>query len=147
MSTSRPHEQNGFRVSWKLCLNLCWRKWLRPRRSLVRYLISLQLRQLNTLFRDSLINFNKFFLKTLRLEVLWRLRSNSFHSIKVDGKKQFLKKLYLVWKRVILTYFGYCNWNFLLVLDWKDRLVYFLLKPYKMSNVFCTIADVGGVQA
>ena len=26
VSTSRPHEQNGFRVSLKLCLNLCWRK-------------------------------------------------------------------------------------------------------------------------
>ena len=61
VSTSRPHEQNGFRVSWKLCLNLCWRKWLRPRLSFVRYLISLQLWQSNTLFRDGLINFNKFF--------------------------------------------------------------------------------------
>ena len=103
VSTSRPHEQNGFRVSWKLCLNLCWRKWLR--RSLVRYLISLQLWQLNTLFRDGLINFNKFFLKTLRLAVLRRWWSNSFHSITVDGKKEFLKKLYLVWKRVILSVF------------------------------------------
>ena len=26
VSTSRPHEQNGFRVSLKLCLNLSWRK-------------------------------------------------------------------------------------------------------------------------
>ena len=29
VSTSRPDEQNGFRVSWKLCLNLCSPKWLR----------------------------------------------------------------------------------------------------------------------
>ena len=33
VSTSRPQEQNEFRVSWKLCLNLWSRKWLRPRRS------------------------------------------------------------------------------------------------------------------
>ena len=49
-----------------------------------------------TLFRDGLTNFNKFFLKTLRLEALRRFRSNSFHLITVDGRKEFLKKLYLV---------------------------------------------------
>ena len=95
----------GFRLSWKLCLNLCSREWLRPRRSFVRYLIPLQLWQLKTLFGDGLINFNKFFLKTLRLAALRRLGSNLFHSITVDGKKEFLKKLYLVWKRVILSVF------------------------------------------
>ena len=63
VSTSRPHEQNGFRVSWKLCLNLCSRKWVRPRRSLVKYFIPLQLQQLETQFGDSLINFNNFFWK------------------------------------------------------------------------------------
>ena len=104
VSTSRPHEQNGFRVSWKLCLNLCWRKWLR--RSLVRYLISLQLWQLNTLFRDGLINFNKFFLKTLRLAVLRRLWSNSFHSIIADGKKEFLKVIFSVKKSSFICISG-----------------------------------------
>ena len=102
---SRPHEQNGFKVSWKVPLNLCSRNWLRPMRSLVRYLISLQLWQLNTLFRDDLINFNKFFLKTLRLAVLQRLGSNLFHSITVNEKNEFLKKLYLVSRRVILSVF------------------------------------------
>ena len=62
----------------------------------MRYLIPLQLWQLNTLFGDGLINFNKFFLKTLRLAALRRLGSNLFHSITVDGKKEFLKKLNLV---------------------------------------------------
>ena len=60
---------------------------------------------LNTLFRDGLINFNKFFLKTLGVVVLRRLGSNLFHSITLDGKKDFLKKLYLVWRRVILSVF------------------------------------------
>ena len=87
------HEQNGFEVSWKVFLNLCSRKWLRPRRILVGYLIPLQLQQLNTLFGDSLVNFKKFFLKTLR--TLRRLGSNLFHSITVDGKKGFFGKSYV----------------------------------------------------
>ena len=103
VSTSRPHKQNGFKVSWKLCLNLCSRKWLRPRCSLVRHLIPSQLWQLNSLFGDGLINFNKFFLKVLRLVTLRRLGSNLFHAMTVDGKKEFLNNLCLVSKRVILS--------------------------------------------
>ena len=87
------------------CLNFCSRKWLRPRRSLVKYLIPLPLWQLKTLFGDGLINFNKFFLKTLWLVALRRLRSYMFHLITVDGKKIFLKKLRLVWNGVILSVF------------------------------------------
>ena len=83
-------------ISWKLCLKLCSRKSLRPRRSLVRYLIYLQLWQLNILFRDGPINFNKSFFKTLRLAVLRTLRSNLLHSITLDGKNRFLKKSHLV---------------------------------------------------
>ena len=51
----------------------------------------LQLWQLKTLFGDGLINFNKLFLKTLRLVALRRLGSNLFQSITVDGKKFFWK--------------------------------------------------------
>ena len=71
VSTSRPHEQNGLKVSWKLCLNLCSRKWLGPKCSLVRYLIPLHLWQLNTLFGDDLIN-RLYFWKHLRLVALRR---------------------------------------------------------------------------
>ena len=108
VSTSRPQEQNGFRVSWKLCLNFCSCKWFTlslVRRSLVRYLIPLQLWKLNTLFVDGLINVNKLFLKTLRPAALRRLGSNLFHSIAVDGKREFLKKLCFVWNGVILFVF------------------------------------------
>ena len=92
VSTLRPQQQNTFGVSLKLCLNLCSRNWLRPRRSLVRYLVPLQLWQLKTQFGDGLINFNKFFKKTLRLAALWRLGSN-------------LKNLCLAWNGVILSVF------------------------------------------
>ena len=36
VSTSRPHKQNGFRVSGKPCLNFWSRKWLRPWNGLLR---------------------------------------------------------------------------------------------------------------
>ena len=39
---------------------------------------------------------NKLFLKTPRLATPQKLKSNLFHSIAVDGKKQCLKKLCLV---------------------------------------------------
>ena len=60
---SRPHKENGFRVSWKLCLNLCSHYWLKPWSGLVRYLIPLQLRKLKTLFGDNRLRFaiSKFF--------------------------------------------------------------------------------------
>ena len=95
VSTSRSHEQNGFRESYKLYLNLRSRKWLRPRFSLVRYLIPLQLWQLKALFGDGLINFNKFFLKTLRLVTIRGPGSSLFHSITLDGKK-FLFSSYVM---------------------------------------------------
>ena len=37
-SVSRGHEYNGFTVSAKLCLNLCYRKRLKPKRNLLTYL-------------------------------------------------------------------------------------------------------------
>ena len=71
----------------------------------MRYLIPLQLWQLKILFGEGLINFSKFLLKTLRLVALRRLGSDLFHSIGANGKIQFLKKLCLVRKRVILSVF------------------------------------------
>ena len=40
-SISKPQLQNGFKESWKLCLNLCSSKWLKPSGSLVINLILL----------------------------------------------------------------------------------------------------------
>ena len=45
-STSLPQLHIGLIESWKLCLNLCSRKWLRPSRILVIYLIPKGLWQL-----------------------------------------------------------------------------------------------------
>ena len=58
-SISKPQLQNRFKESWKLYLNLCSRKWLKPSRSLVINLIPLRLWQLKRLLADGLINFMK----------------------------------------------------------------------------------------
>ena len=90
-SISKPQLQNGFKESWKLCLNLCSRKWLKPSRSLVINLIPLGLWQLKTLLADGLINFRILFLKILKLLESLILWSSLFHSIIVDRKKELLK--------------------------------------------------------
>ena len=90
------------------------------------------------------LNFNKFFLKTLRLAALRRLGSNMFHSITLDGKK-FEKVMFSVKKSHFICIFWYCNLNFLLVLDWQGKLVYFLWTFYKISKVSCTNTDAGGI--
>ena len=51
-SISKPQLQIGFKQSWKLCLNLCSRKWLRPTRSRVISLIRLRLSQSKTFFEE-----------------------------------------------------------------------------------------------
>ena len=56
-STSKPQLQSGFKQFWKLCLNLCSRKWLSPSRRRVISLIPLLLSQLKKLFGEGL---NKF---------------------------------------------------------------------------------------
>ena len=66
VSVSLPQSYNGFRVSWKQCLNLWSRRWLRPRRNLVRSLIPYGLWTLKILFAKCRIKFNSFFLKNLK---------------------------------------------------------------------------------
>ena len=66
-SISELQLQNGFKESWKICLNLCSRKWLKPSSSLVINLIPLGLWQLKRLLADGLIIFRILFLKVLKL--------------------------------------------------------------------------------
>ena len=75
----------GLRVSWKLFLNLCSRRWLRPALNLVNSWICLGLWQLSTLFWDDHTNFKMLFLKILRLSDFRIL----FRSVTVEGKKEF----------------------------------------------------------
>ena len=61
----------------------------------------MQLRQLKTLIGVGLINFNKFFLKTLRLVALPRLGSSLFHSITGCKKRIFEFHSITGWKKRI----------------------------------------------
>ena len=84
-STSVPHLQIRFKESWKLCLYLCSRKWLRPVHSLVTSLIHLGLWQLKKL---GLMNC-KFFFRNVKNIFIPKIRI----------KKWILKKVMLYLKR------------------------------------------------
>ena len=100
---SSPQLQIGLRVSWKLWRNLCSQRWLRPNLNLIIYLILLGLWQLKIEFEDGLINFKILFLKAEKVLEYLIFKSKLFHSITVDGKKEFIKKWCLPLKRRILS--------------------------------------------
>ena len=91
VSISNPQLQIGLSESRKPCLNLCSRRWLKPRRSLVRYLIPLMLKQLYVLLGEGLRNFKIHFLNMLRLSEFWIDKSRLFHSILQKEKSNFWK--------------------------------------------------------
>ena len=64
-STSLPQLHIGFSVSWKLCLNLCSRRWLSPSRIRVIYLIPIGLWQAKRELEEDRMNFSMLLLKTL----------------------------------------------------------------------------------
>ena len=98
---SSPQLQTGLRVSWKLCRNLCSRRWLRPSLNLLINLIPLGLWHLKTEFEDGLKNFKILFLKEEK--ILEFLIFKLLYSMTIDGKKRiYKKKLCLRLKRVIL---------------------------------------------
>ena len=104
-SISKPQLHIGFKQSWKLCLNLCSHKWLITTRSRVIRLIPLWLLQLKALVGEGLINFRILFLKSIKLIEFLRVGSRLFHSMIVEGKKEFLKKLSLVLKQGMFSTF------------------------------------------
>ena len=80
-SISRLQEHSGLIVSWKLCLNLCSLRWLKPTRSLVSSFIPYMSATLNTLFGIVLINLSKDFLNILYDSELRISKLNLFHSL------------------------------------------------------------------
>ena len=63
-SISWPQLHKGFNVSWKLCLNLCSLRWLKPSLSLVISLILLGLGISKTEFGEGRMKLSFFSLKT-----------------------------------------------------------------------------------
>ena len=95
---SSPQLQIVLRVSWKLCQNLCSRRWLRPNLNLVTNLIPLGLSQLKIEFEDGFINFKVLFLKAENVLEFLIFKPKLFHSKTVDEfikKTEFTKKEFL----------------------------------------------------
>ena len=77
----------GFRQS--LCLNLRFRRWLKPSRNLVINFTPSESGQLKKELALGRMNFITLLLKTLRLSGLQISESSTFHSFIVVGKKTF----------------------------------------------------------
>ena len=105
VSIFRRQLQNVSKKGWKLHLNLCTRKWLRPYRNLATSLISWGLYTLNVLLGLGLINLRICFLKALTDSEFRILLSSLFHSITVDGKKEFRKYSCLTLNKGMLLWF------------------------------------------
>ena len=141
-SISWPQLHKGFIVSWKLCLNLCSLRWLRPSLSLVISLIPLGLRISKTEFGEGRMKLSIFSLKTEILLEFLRLGSKLFHSIITDGKKEFLKKLCFVLIRGILLSVLVAYGVHLTGMRWKGILDVHFWKLYKRDKVICTNDEV-----
>ena len=61
--------------------------------------------QLQTLLEEGLINFRILFLETAKLFEFRKVESKMFHSVIVEGRKEFLKKLCLILKQGMLSTF------------------------------------------
>ena len=69
-STSLPQLHIRFSVSWKLCLNLCSYRWLRPSGIRVIYLILIGLWQSQNELEEGRMNFSMLLLKIFKWLVL-----------------------------------------------------------------------------
>ena len=82
---SRLQKHSGLIVSWKLCLNLCSLRWLKPTRSLVSSFIPYMSATPNTLFGIVLINLSKDFLNILYDSELRKKIKNLFDIITISS--------------------------------------------------------------
>ena len=89
---SLPQLQIGSTESWKPCLNSCTQRLLKLSLNLISNLPPVGVWQLKTLFPEGRMNFKRLFLKIFKLSELRIFRSNLFHSMTAEGKKEFWKK-------------------------------------------------------
>ena len=87
-------------------LKFVLRQMTLPTHGRVISLIPLLLLQLRTSLRESLRNVRILFLKLTKLFVFRRVGYKLLHSINVEEKKEFLKKLYLILKQWMLSTFS-----------------------------------------
>ena len=104
-SISFPQLHKGATESWKLCSSLCSFKSLKPILRRIRSFTPNRLFMLKRLLEFGLIKFNKCFWKISKEADLRISRSSLFHSLITDGKKFFLKKLWLTLKCAMFSEF------------------------------------------
>ena len=94
---SRPQAHTGLMQACKLCLNLWWCKWLKPKRNLASNFKPYGLFISKTLFATGLANFKMDNLKTSKESLLLISGSSLFHSVIVEEKKNFWKTYSWFW--------------------------------------------------
>ena len=104
-STSVPHLQIGLKESWKLCLNLCSRKWLRTVHSLVTSLIPLGLWKLKKLLKVGVMNCRIFLFKNVKTVFTPKISIELVPFNTTRKKNEFLKKLCFVLNKGVLSIF------------------------------------------
>ena len=130
ISISLSQQLIGFTQSRKLCLNLCSRRWLKPNLNLVIGFIPIELWQLKFLLGVGRMNCKLPFLKRAEFSALLILLSTLLHSITVDGKNEFLKKVCLALKRGILSILFHVLYTVLLVGTLSNRMLGGLIFSY-----------------
>ena len=103
-SVSIPQLQRGSTTSWKLCLNLCSFKCLKPSFNLGRYFLPTELWILKILFGFGLMNSGRHFLNNIKIPEFLIKESNLFHSNTADRKKVFLKYSWFTLKDRLLKF-------------------------------------------
>ena len=97
-----PTTANWIKSILKIVPKLVLTEGLKPKLNQVINLIRLRQRELKTEFENGLINFKILFLKAEKVSEFLNFKSKLFHSMTVDGKKEFIKKLCLALKRGII---------------------------------------------
>ena len=145
VSISLPQLQIGLSESWKLCLNLCSRRWLKPNLNLVNNLTPLGLWQLKVVLPEGRMKFKSVFLEMFELSELRMFSSSLFHSITAEGKRNFERNCALLWIEVYYYYFVlYVLTEVGIILN--RYFGYLYLKILKSNTVSCTIFFFKGFQ-
>ena len=97
-----PTTANWIKSILKIVPKLVLTEGLKPKLNLVINLIRLRQRELKTEFENGLINFKILFLKAEKVSEFLNFKSKLLHSMTVDGKKEFIKKLCLPLKSRML---------------------------------------------
>ena len=88
-----PTTANWIKSILKIVPKLVLTEGLKPKLNLVINLIRLRQRELKTEFENGLINFKILFLKAEKGSEFLNFKSKLFHSMTVNGKKEFIKKV------------------------------------------------------